>query len=81
MCDLEVGEVEELIRAVGVRDVSVAFVIGHLAEASRIKGESRVEEVVRRVSVEWPEFGVMFENEVRRRGGRDRSRVSWCTSM
>lgn len=80
MCDLEVGEVEELVRAVGVRDVSVAFVVGHLA-ASRVKGESRVEEVVIRLSVEWPEFGVMFENEVRRRGGRDRSRVSWCTSM
>ena len=31
MCDLEGREVEELVRAVGVADISVAFVVGDLA--------------------------------------------------
>ena len=71
MCDLEGREVQELVRAVGVANVSVAFVVGDLAGQWVNGMKSRKVEVdglVESVTEQWPEFGVMFEREVRRRG-------------
>ena len=73
MCDLEGREVEELVRAVGVADISVAFVVGDLAGQWVNRTKRRRVEVnglVESVTEQWPEFGVMFEREMRRRGGR-----------
>ena len=81
MDDLERREAEELVTAVGVGDVSVAFVVGDLAGqwvSGKRERKTEVSELVKRVREQWPEFGVMFDREVRRRSGSDQSHVSRC---